>query len=81
MRIDMSFSVWFIYLRAYGSYPLQGLFARLGNAFPPIMLFRGVELYKAVLTLFPFVTSIRIASSKPAMQDIDLMKWNVYRIG
>jgi hypothetical protein len=44
------------------------------------MLFRGVRLYKAVLTLLPFVAPIKIASSKLSMQDVDLMKWNVYRV-
>jgi len=80
MRIDMSFPVWFIYLRAYGSYPLQGFFIQAGNRFQPVSLFRGVKLYRALLTLLPFAAPIRIDSSKPLAQDLDLTKWHTFGV-
>lgn len=80
MRLDQSFPIWFIYLKAYGKYPLQGFFAQLGNVFYPIKLFRSVALYKHGLTLLPFLAPIKIMSSKPSMQDMDLLSWHEYKI-
>ncbi|MEM0297338.1 MAG: hypothetical protein QXU35_06165 [Zestosphaera sp.] len=79
MRVAQSFPIWFIYLRAYGKYPLQDFFAQLGNVFYPIKLFRSVTLYKHGLTLLPFLAPIKIAASKPSMQDIELTDWHEYR--
>ncbi len=81
MRIDLSYPIWFIYLRSVrGSYPLQGFFIQVGNRFAPIMLTRSIGIYKALLTLFPFAAPIRILSSKPVMQEIDLGEWHTYTI-
>jgi len=80
MRVDLSNPVWFIYLRAAGPYPLQGFFAQMANKFQPIMLFKSVDKYKIALDILPFLAPIKINSRKPAMQDIDLTKWNVFRI-
>lgn len=80
MRVAQSFPIWFIYLRAYGKYPLQGFFAQLGNAFYPIKLFQSVALYKYGLTLLPFLAPIKIMSSRPFMQDVDLLSWHEYKI-
>ena len=80
MRIDLSNPVWFIYLRAAGPYPLQGFFAQMANKFQPIMLFKSVDKYKIALGILPFLAPIKINSRKPAMQDIDLTKWNIFRV-
>lgn len=80
MRVDQSFPIWFIYLRAYGPYPLQGFFAQVGNSFYPIKLFRGIAHYKIALTLLPWVAPIKILSAKPAAQDLNLAEWNTYGI-
>jgi hypothetical protein len=80
MRVDLSNPVWFIYLRAAGPYPLQGFFAQMANKFQPIMLFKSVDKYKIALDILPFLAPIKINSRKPVMQDIDLTKWNVFRI-
>ena len=80
MRVDLSNPVWFIYLRAAGPYPLQGFFAQMANKFQPIMLFKSVDKYKIALDILPFLAPIKINSRKPAMQDIDLTKWNVFRV-
>jgi hypothetical protein len=80
MRVDLSNPVWFIYLRAAGSYPLQGFFAQMANRFQPIMLFKSVDFYKVALDLLPFLAPIKLESRKPAMQDIDLTRWNVFRV-
>lgn len=80
MRVDLSYPVWFIYLRAYGPYPLQGFFAQLGNMFQPITLYSSLGLYKLLVDIIPFIAPIKILSSKPTYQDLDLRKWNVYRV-
>ncbi len=81
MRIDLSYPIWFIYLRSVRkNYPLQGLFIQVGNKFMPIMLTRSVGIYKVLLALFPFAAPIKILSGKPAMQEIDLREWHTYSI-
>ncbi len=81
MRIDLSYPIWFIYLRSVKkNYPLQGLFIQVGNKFMPIMLTRSVGIYKVLLALFPFAAPIKILSGKPAMQEIDLREWHTYSI-
>jgi len=80
MRVDMSNPVWFIYLKAAGPYPLQGFFAQMANRFQPIMLFRSVSYYKIALDILPFLAPIRIESANPTMQDLDLMRWNMFRV-
>jgi len=80
MRVDSSYPAWFIYLRAYGPYPLQGFFAQLGNIFQPIMLYSSVTLYKTLLDLLPFIAPIKIVSGKPSAPDLDLRRWNTYRV-
>ncbi len=80
MRVDQSFPIWFIYLRPYGPYPLQGFFAQVGNSFYPIKLFKGITHYKISLTLLPWVAPIKILSAKPAAQDLNLTEWNTYGI-
>lgn len=80
MRVDTSYPAWFIYLRAYGPYPLQGLFAQLHNRFQPIMVYANLNFYKLALDILPFIAPIRIISAKPVMQDLDLKKWNTYRV-
>ncbi len=80
MRVDESFPAWFILLKPYGRYPLQGLFAQLGNVFTPIKLFKPLSLYKALLTLIPFAAPIRIASSREAAPDLSLSEWVEYAV-
>ncbi len=81
MRIDLSYPIWFIYLRSVRkNYPLQGFFIQVGNKFMPIMLTRSIGIYKALLALFPFAAPIKILSSKPVMQEIDLREWHTYSI-
>ncbi len=80
MRVDESFPAWFIYLRAYGSYPFKGLFMQLGNVFYPVKLKSSITTYKIALTLLPFAAPVKIASSKPAKQDLKLDEWNVYEV-
>jgi len=39
-----------------------------------------VKLYRALLTLLPFAAPIRIDSSKPLAQDLDLTKWHTFTV-
>jgi len=80
MRVDLSNPVWFIYLRAAGPYPLQGFFAQMANRFQPVILFESVSLYKIALDILPFLAPIRIESSSPTMQGLDLTRWNTFRV-
>ncbi|MEM2021047.1 MAG: family 16 glycosylhydrolase [Zestosphaera sp.] len=80
MRVKQSFPIWFIYLMARGKYPLQGFFAQLGDVFYPIKLFQPVTIYKLGLTLLPFLAPIKIASSRPSMQELDLEEWHEYKV-
>jgi hypothetical protein len=52
----------------------------MANKFQPIMLFKSVDKYKIALDMLPFLAPIKINSRKPAMQDIDLTKWKVFRV-
>jgi hypothetical protein len=72
--------VWFIYLKATGPYPLQGFFAQMANRFQPVILFESVSLYKTALDILPFLAPIRIESSSPTMQGLDLTRWNTFRV-
>ncbi len=78
MRLDQSTPIWFIYLRAYGRYPLQGFFVQVENVFIPIKLFSGVTMLSILSKIFP--TSVKIPRSRPAMQDLDLSSWHIYRV-
>ena len=80
MRVDMSFPAWFILLKPYGKYPLQGLFAQLGNVFTPIKLFKPVGIYRALLSIAPFAAPIRIASGREAAPDLSLSEWAEYGV-
>ncbi len=80
MVVDLSFPIWFIYLRARGSYPLQGFFLQVGREFVPINLFKGISFYRLALSIAPWVAPIRILGSKPLAQDLDLEDWHIYRI-
>ncbi|BEP16852.1 hypothetical protein PYJP_02040 [Pyrofollis japonicus] len=87
MRIDMSYPVWFIYLNTPGPYLLRGFFAQTGNVFTPIRLDhrdRWERLYfrlvAALTRLGMPLVPIRITSTRPAMQDLDLTKPHNYRI-
>ncbi len=80
MVVDLSFPIWFIYLRARGPYPLQGLFAQVGREFVPIKLFKSVSLYRAALSIAPWVAPIRILSSRPRAQNLELTDWHVYAV-
>jgi hypothetical protein len=44
------------------------------------MLFRSVSYYKIALDILPFLAPIRIESANPTMQDLDLMRWNMFRV-
>jgi len=81
MRIDLSYPIWFIYLRSVSTrYPLQGFFIQVGEKFLPVTLFRSLKVYRLLLRLFPFVAPIKILQDKPLLPDIDLTKWHEYEI-
>jgi len=80
MRVDESFPAWFIYLRAYGPYPFKGLFTQLGNVFYPVKLESSITTYRVALILLPFAAPVKIASNRPAKQDLKLEEWNVYEV-
>ncbi|NPA97515.1 MAG: hypothetical protein GXO32_07950 [Crenarchaeota archaeon] len=80
MAIELSFPIWFIYLRARGKYPLQGFFIQVGRDFVPIKLFKSVSLYRVALSIAPWVAPIKILSSKPLAPDLDLSQWHTYRV-
>ncbi len=81
MRIDLSYPIWYIYLRSVRkNYPLQGFFIQVGNKFLPVKLTRPIGLYKVLFDVFSFAAPIKILSSKPVMQEIDLSKWHTYSI-
>ena len=83
MVIDTCIPIWFIYLRARGSYPLQGFFVQAKNIFQPIILFEKNRLFKAAYYLSKIsekFIGIKIISLNPVMQDLDLSKWHIYKV-
>lgn len=80
MRIGQSVPIWFIYLRAYGRYPLQGFFIQVVNVFLPVKLFAGISRLYYGLKLFPWLAPIKILSRRPLVQDLDLQEWHTYKI-
>lgn len=80
MRVDLSVPIWFIYLRAYGRYPLQGFFIQVANVFLPVKLFASISKLYYGLKLFPQLAPIKILSRRPLAQNLDLQKWHTYKI-
>ncbi|MCE4610371.1 MAG: hypothetical protein F7B17_00160 [Desulfurococcales archaeon] len=79
MVVKDSVPVWFIYLRARGRYPLQGVFLQAGRRFVPVKLFSSVTLYY-FLKILPPLAPIRILSRRPLAQDLDPTEWHVYEV-
>ncbi len=80
MVVSESVPVWFIYLRARGRYPLQGVFLQAGSRFVPLKLFSGVALYYYALRLLPLLAPVKLLSRRPLAQDLDLGEWHVYEV-
>lgn len=83
MVIDFCVPIWFIYLRSRGPYPFQGFFAQVGNFFQPIMFIEKNYLFNSAF-LFSKLSSkiigVKIISSKPTMQELNLENWHEYKI-
>lgn len=81
MVFDLCMPIWFIHLRSRGPYMLQGFFAQVKNHIYPI------KLYGSSLTALSLLTrltggrlGVAIHSGKPALQDLDLTQWHVYKV-
>jgi len=81
MVFDISMPIWFIHLKSRGPYMLQGFFAQVKNHLYPVKLY-GPSL--SALSLVSRLTRGRLGvvihSGKPALQDLDLTQWHVYRV-
>ncbi len=80
MVLGVSNPVWFIYLKARGTYPLQGFFAQSATYFAPIASWGNLKLWKLASTIARPLVPISIVSTKPRLPGIDLREWHVYRV-
>lgn len=83
MLIENCMPIWFVYLRARGSYPFSGLFAQVGNQFQPIMLLeKNSLLYLAYIfsKVSSKITGVKILTFTPTLQKLKLEEWHSYKI-
>lgn len=81
MLFDKCMPMWFIHLWSRGPYMLQGFFAQVRNHIYPIKLYRGsMSLLSALTRLTGGRLGVVIHSGRPAMQQLDLTQWHVYRV-
>ncbi|MEM2677796.1 MAG: hypothetical protein QXU62_04055 [Thermofilaceae archaeon] len=81
MVFDLSMPIWFIHLRGRGPYLLNGFFAQAKNHLYPVKLYSGsLALVSAVSRLTGGRLGVVIHSGRPAMQQLDLTTWHVYRV-
>lgn len=81
MVFDISMPIWFIHLQSRGPYLFQGFFAQAGRSFVPVKIYRGSLLLPSVISRATRgAIGVVIHSHKPALQDLDLTEWHVYRV-
>lgn len=81
MVFTISIPVWFIHLKSRGPYLFQGFFAQAGTHFAPIKVYGGSLLLPSLLSrLTRGAVGVVIHTHRPAMQNLDLTEWHVYKV-
>ncbi|MEM1509551.1 MAG: family 16 glycosylhydrolase [Thermofilaceae archaeon] len=81
MVFDSCMPIWFIHLQSRGPYMFQGFFAQVRNHFYLLKLYRGsLSLVSMLSKLSGGKVGVLIHSVKPAVQDLDLTQWHIYKI-